>query len=219
MIKFESEIKIILSKLHKSGLLSNCIISGSWAMYFYNKIFEGFVPPIATTDFDIFLPNISKIKPSNISELFLDINYLRHDDYLSGKTHYLSKNGFEIEFLTLPNRTMNGVIKVKALNIGAEALPKLLPIVWNYITVNFEGYDVNIPSPSSYCLQKILINEDRSIDKQIKDIDAIKYVLTYVNASKKYRQEFIDLFNASPKRWQKLIKQTIEKRKLITPIE
>ena len=69
MLRFEKEMNDLIDALHKSDMLSNCIISGSWAMYFYKEIFEGFIPPIATTDFDIFLPSVNKIKSSNIKEL------------------------------------------------------------------------------------------------------------------------------------------------------
>ena len=209
MLRFEKEMNDLLEALHKSGVLSSCIISGSWAMYFYKEIFEGFIPPIATTDFDIFLPNTKRIKTSNITELLVDLNYIRDDDSITGKTKYYSREGFEIEFLTLPNRSMSNVIKVKSLNLGAEALPKMLPIMWNYITVDYKGYKVNVPSPASYCLQKLLINAERSELKKTKDMDAVKYVLGYVATSKKYKDEFLSSLNTAPKKWQKIIKEAI----------
>lgn len=218
MIKFEEEMLKIIKALNDSGLLSKSIVSGSWAMYFYTEIFENFEPQIATTDFDIFLPSTSKIKDGNISQMLIDLDYIRDDDVLTGKTKYYSKEGFEIEFLTLPDRTLKNVILIKGINIGAEALPKLLPITWNYLSVPFHGFKVQIPSPSSYCLQKILINGERNRAKQEKDIVAIKYVLTFINASKKYSDEFVDSFNSSPKKWKKIILGTINKNNLETPI-
>ena len=125
MIEFENKMLDIIDALHRSGLLKDCIISGSWAMFFYKEIFEDFVPPIATTDFDIFLPSVSKIKANNINKLLIDLDYLRDDDSLTGKTKYFSKDGFEIEFLTVPDRTLEHVIKIPAIGIGAEALPKM----------------------------------------------------------------------------------------------
>ena len=77
MIEFENKMLDIIDALHRSGLLKDCIISGSWAMFFYKEIFEDFVPPIATTDFDIFLPSVSKIKANNINKLLIDLDYLR----------------------------------------------------------------------------------------------------------------------------------------------
>lgn len=137
MAKYENKMLEIIDALNKSGLLKNCIISGSWAMFFYKEIFEEFIPPIATTDFDIFLPSVSKIKESNINKLLIDLDYLRDDDCLTGKTKYFSKDGFEIEFLTVPDRSMNNVIIIHSIGIGAEALPKMKVAEWNYITVKY----------------------------------------------------------------------------------
>lgn len=200
----------IIAALHKSGLLKNCIISGSWAMFFYKEVFEGFSPPIATTDFDIFLPSVSKVKECNLNKLLIDLDYLRDDDCLTGKTKYYSKDGFEIEFLTVPDRTMNNVVKISSMGIGAEALPKMKVAEWNYITVKYSGYDVNVPSPASYCLQKLLINKERIETKRVKDIDAIKYILGYVFASTKYREEFKESLKCAPKKWKKAIIEAIE---------
>lgn len=209
MVRFEDKMLEIIDALDKSGLLKNCIISGSWAMFFYKEIFEGFIPPIATTDFDIFLPSVSRIKENNINKLLIDLDYIRDDDSYTGKTKYFSKDGFEIEFLTIPDRTMEHVIRIPAIGIGAEALPKMRIAAWNYISVNYNGYEINVPSPASYCLQKLLINKDRTEDKRTKDIDAIRYILVYIVASKKYKDEFIESFNSAPKKWKKTIKDTM----------
>lgn len=219
MVKYENKILDIIEALDRSGLLRNCIISGSWAMFFYKEIFEDFVPSIATTDFDIFLPKVSKIKEGNINKLLIDLDYLRDDDSLTGKTKYYSKDGFEIEFLTIPDRAMNNVIKIHSIGIGAEALPKMKIAEWNYVTIKYNGYDVNVPSPASYCLQKLLINKERTDAKKAKDIDAVKYILGYVLASNKYRAEFIESFNSAPKKWKKAIIETIEANKLDSLIE
>ncbi len=214
MVKFEEKMLEIIGALHESNLLKDCIISGSWAMFFYKEIFEGFIPPIATTDFDIFLPSVSKIKSGNINKLLIDLDYLRDDDSLTGKTKYFSKDGFEIEFLTLPDRSMNSVIRIKTIGIGAEALPKMKIATWNFITVKYDRYNVNVPSPASYCLQKLLINKERSEDKQIKDIDAVRYILSYIAVSKKYKDEFIESYKSAPKKWKKAIKETLESNDL-----
>lgn len=210
MIRFEDKMIDVIDALHKSNLLKNCIISGSWAMFFYKEVFEGFLPPIATTDFDIFLPSVSKIKEGNINKLLIDLDYLRDDDSLTGKTKYYSKDGFEIEFLTVPDKTLNNVIRIPSIGIGAEALPKMKVAEWNYLTVKYNEYDINIPSPASYCLQKLLINKERSATKKVKDIEAVKYILGFVASSAKYREEFIESLNSAPKKWKKAIIETME---------
>ena len=89
MAKYENKMLDIIEALHKSGLLKNCIVSGSWVMFFYKEIFEGFIPPIATTDFDIFLPNVSKIKEGDINKLLIDLDYVRDDDRPHGQNKIL----------------------------------------------------------------------------------------------------------------------------------
>ena len=96
MIEFETKMINSINALDKEGILQNCIISGSWCMYFYKYIFDSFIPPIATTDLDLFLPSVSKLKDSNISKVLTDLDYHRDDDYLSGKTTFLSKEGFKL---------------------------------------------------------------------------------------------------------------------------
>lgn len=209
MIEYENEMIKIISALKEGNFLSHCVISGSWCMYFYTYIFEEFIPPIATTDLDLFLPSVSKIKDSNLTKILADLDYLREDDCLSGKTKFYSKDGFEIEFLTLPNRTMSNVVKIKANNIGAEALPKMAPAGWNYIQVDFNGLTINVASPVSFVLQKLLINNERKDEyKKQKDLDAIKYVLRFIKASNKYSKELKDSLDTYPKKWKKTILET-----------
>lgn len=114
---------------------------------------------------------------------------------------------------------MNSVIRINSIGISAEALPKMKVAEWNYITVKYNGYDVNVPSPASYCLQKLLINKERSEAKKAKDIDAVKYILRYVVASVKYKEEFIESFNSAPKKWKKAIQETIKATNLSSLIE
>ena len=101
---------------------------------------------------------------------------------------------------------MNNVVVIKACNIGAEALPKMAPAGWNYITVDFSGLSINVASPVSFVLQKLLINNERKPEyKKEKDIDAIKYVLGFIKTSKKYSEELATSLESYPKRWKKTI--------------
>ena len=198
-------MEAILEAFNESKLLSKCIICGSWSMYFYQYIFSGFIPPIATTDIDIFLPDIKHMPCSKLDFLFKKRNYYRNDDLLSGKTIFFSKNGFEIEFLTSSRRDYKDVIYIKELGVGVETLTKLDILKTNYISIKYKDMNINIPSPTTYCIQKILVIKSRTKDKILKDVWSIRYVLNFVNASHKYRHEFLIIFNALPKRWKKEI--------------
>lgn len=185
-------------------------------MYFYQAIFDDFVPPIDTSNFDIFLPNVKKIQPTNFIEQLTNLGYLRSDDCVTARTVFYSQDGFKIEFLTSPDRNMSKVIWIHSIGIGAKTLQNMQPITWNYVTLSYKDYKINVPSPASYCLQKLLINKDRDELKRAKDIEAVRYVLGYVSLSQKYRDEFINSLNNAPKKWQKIIKETMEINNLST---
>ena len=175
-------------------------------MYFYKRIFENFTPRIETTDLDVYLPNPKKATGNNLSENLRKISYIRNSDCITGKTMFLSEEGFSIEFLTIPDRTMSSTIVVPGLSIVTEALPKMAPAGWNYVQVEFDSMVINVVSPVSFVLQKLLIRNERKSDyKKEKDLEAIKYVLGYVKSSNKYNQELIDSLANYPKKWKSTI--------------
>ena len=211
----EKEMINILEALDKGGILTQCIVSGSWCMFFYKYIFEDFLLPVATTDIDIFLPNINKIKKTKVTKALLELDYLRDDDCLTGKTKFTSKSGFELEFLTIPDKTMNNVLIIKGESIGAEALPKMAPAGWNYIQVPLQDLIVNVVSPVSFVLQKLLINKERKDEyKKNKDLEAIKYVLGFIKMSAKYSKELEESLSTYPKKWKKRILETAEENNI-----
>ena len=161
MPEYENEMRRVMKALNEAGALPHCIVTGSWAMYFYKSIFEDFHPRVETTDLDMYLPDPKSAKAENLPMLLRELSYIRSDDTLTGKTTFLSSNGFEIEFLTVPDRTMSPVLRVPGMSIGAEALPKMAPIGWNYVEIEWEGMRLKVASPASFIIQKLLINEER----------------------------------------------------------
>ena len=207
MKSYESEMVNVLKAFNEAGALNDVIVSGSWAMYFYEFIFDNFVPRVETTDLDFYLPNPKRTTGDNISKKLSNYSYQRHNDYITGKTTFLSlESGFSIEFLTLPDRNMTPTINVKGLDVVAEALPKMAPAGWNFIQIKYSNMIVNVVSPVSFVLQKLLINKERKPEsKKAKDIDAAKYVLGFIKTSKKYNDELNKSFNEYPKKWKKTI--------------
>ena len=59
---YEDELLNIIKAFGENGILDNIIIIGSWATYFYVKIFEGFIPSIRTLDVDCYVPMNKNIK-------------------------------------------------------------------------------------------------------------------------------------------------------------
>lgn len=209
MKSYEIEMNNVLKALNKSGALSYCVISGSWAMYFYKYIFDNFIPRVETTDLDIFLPNPKKASSNGLVDELSKLKYIKNTDFVSGKTMFLSDSGFSMEFLTIPNRTMSNTINVPGLSVVAEALPKMAPAGWNIIQLKYNDMLVNVVSPVSFVLQKLLIhNERKSEYKKEKDIDAVKYVFDFINVSQIYKKELKEELEHYPKKWKRTIVQT-----------
>ena len=101
------------------------------------------------------------------------------------------------------------------MSIGAEALPKMAPIGWNFVELDWEGMKVKVASPASFVIQKLLINEERKPEwKRGKDLDAIRYVLIFVKASRKYSEELRESVLSAPRKWRKAIIDTATKNGL-----
>ena len=204
MKNYEIEMLKVLHTLEESQVLSHCVIAGSWAMLFYEKIFEGFEARVETTDMDIILPNPKKASGDSFIEKMRMNHYILHNDYISGKTTFVSSGGFNVEFLTIPDRTMSNTLKVNGLSIVAEALPKMAPAGWNYIQIPYDSMMINVVSPVSFVLQKLLIHNERtSVFKKEKDAEAIRYVIKFVMASPKYSDELRSSLETYPKKWRK----------------
>ena len=209
MIDYEKHFKEVLLTLESEGILNNIIVVGSWCLLLYKYVFSNFEPSIRTTDVDFFVPNPKSIKEKNsVINSLREINYDLVIDCLSNKSIFISHDGFELEFLTRVARDMISTVKLGNTNIYAEALSCTDIFIGNYIVVNYEGLLVKVASPSSYILQKLLVNEQRGEKKQ-KDIESIKTILLFIESSKKYSKELKDLYSALPNKWKKKIDVTL----------
>ncbi|AIO19242.1 hypothetical protein KQ51_01365 [Candidatus Izimaplasma bacterium HR1] len=176
-ISYEDKLLEIIKAFGESGILENVIVIGSWATYFYVKIFVGFIPSIRTLDFDCYIPKTKNIKVlKSVSETLKPINFDQVFDSGTEKSKFISPDGFEIEFLAKLKRNQNNIVKVDSLGVNAEQLGNLELFDKGFITVNFEGCNVKVASPSAYVLQKVLISGKRSEEKKLKDLESINLV-------------------------------------------
>ena len=91
----------------------------------------------------------------------------------------------------------------------------MAPAGWNYIQVEFNGLTVNVTSPVSFVLQKLLINNEWKDEyKKQKDLDAIRYVLSFVKSSNKYSEELKASLDTYPKKWKKTILENASKNNI-----
>jgi len=200
----EERLCEVIRQFGENGLLDSVIVIGSWATYFYQKIYDGFIPTIRTFDVDFYIPNTRNIRvKKTVNEILKPINFDQRFDTDSEKSKFVSPEGFEIEFLTKLVRGECKVVKISSLGVNAETLGNLEIFDRRYITIDFEGHSLKVASPSSYVIQKILIADKRTVEKRKKDLESIRIVLIELNKHKIQIDDFksiIDSFGVKRKR-------------------
>jgi len=217
-IDYEDKLQSVIKAFGDNGILDNIIIIGSWATYFYVKIFDGYIPSIRTLDLDCYIPKTKNIRViKSVGEALKPINFDQIFDYMTEKSKFISPEGFEIEFLAKLKRDKSQIVKVDSLGVNAEQLGNLDIFNEGYIEVDFEGYSVKVASPSAYIMQKILISKKRSEDKYNKDLESIILVYEEVKKNKQHMADFKSIIASLGKNTKKRYKNYIYDNNLEFP--
>ena len=180
-MKENREILIeILSVLNNEELLEKVVIVGSWAVYFYQFIYQDFEVNVRTTDIDFYVPSPTNFKEkSSLIKAFKDINYDLRIDTLTNKVVFFSPDEFELEFITGLTRQNFPTVRLGNTSIYAESLPHLHLFNHYQLKYQFEGMQVTLASPPAYLIQKLLIIHKRK-SKATKDVESLMNVLNYI---------------------------------------
>lgn len=201
----EKQLKSILELFQNEGILSDVILIGSWCLMFYKYIFDSYEPSVRTIDVDFYVPNVKKIKAKNgLIKPLKELNYDVINDVLTHKTTFISPDGFELEFLTKLQRSGLSCVKLGNTDVYAETLSYLDMFLQNYVEIDYYGIQIKVASPSSFVLQKLLVNDVRG-NKKEKDIQAINEVMFYIGLSGKFTEDLKEQFKALPQKWKKRI--------------
>ncbi len=194
---YEEELQGIIKAFGENGILENIIIIGSWATYFYVKIFDGFIPSIRTLDVDCYVPmNKNIVVKKSVKEALKPLNYEQIFDTSTEKNKFISPDGFEIEFLTKLRRNQSTVVKIDSMGVNAETLGNLDIFDYGFIEVDFEGFSVKVASPSVYVMQKILISKKRSNEKFRKDLESLLLVYEEIKKNELHMSQYMTLVNS-----------------------
>lgn len=206
----QKEVLRLLKVLHDNNVLDHVVLVGSWAEYIYaiGGVLPGFTANLRTVDVDFLVKNLRRpTAPIDVASLIREENYEIAHDVLLGTTKFFSTNcSLEVEFL-IPKRG-SGSEQVLQTNLGvvAQSLWHMTAVVNNAITANVLGMKVQVPCPEIYVLTKMIINDVRSPEKQLKDARSIQKLLPYLDYDK-----FAALFDSSTKKEKNSIHKFIQK--------
>ncbi len=180
-------------------------------------------PPLATLDTDVAVPTKLELKDQNIRERLL-ANGFREEflsDHRPPVTHYLlrdSDSAFYAEFLTplvgseygrdgkrKATLTVSGVQSQKLRHLGI-----LLNTPWQLVVDSSSGFPLlearrlQVPNPTSFLAQKILIHSKRSQEDRAKDI--------------LYMHDTLEIFSEKlgqlSEIWQKVLRPTLNAKSI-----
>lgn len=205
----QKEVLHLLKTMNDNGVLDHVVLVGSWAEYVYamGGVLPGFTATLRTIDVDFLVKNLRRpTAPIDVAALAKEEGYSIAHDTLSGTTKLMSPGGLEVEFL-IPKKG-SGSEQVLRTNLGvvAQSLWHMSAIIDNSITVNVLGMKVQVPCPEIYVLTKMIINEDRKPEKQLKDARSVQKLLPYLDYNK------LDaLFACSTKKEKARVRAFVEK--------
>lgn len=205
----QKEVLHLLKILNDNSVLDHVVLVGSWAEYVYamGGVLPGFVAGLRTLDVDFLVKNLRRpTAPIDVAALAKEEGYSIAHDTLSGTTKLMSPGGLEVEFL-IPKKG-SGSEQVLPTNLGvvAQSLWHMTAIIDNSITANVLGMKVQVPCPEIYVLTKMIINDVRKPEKQLKDARSVQKLLPYLDYDK-----MDALFASLTKKEQARIRAFIEK--------
>lgn len=165
--------------------LNRLLIVGGWAhrLYRFDDVAIPEYEPIFTTDTDIALPDDHGAQDNVILDRLRERGFV--EEFLGEDrppvTHYHlgdPRSAFYVEFLTPqgPRRRRERTDTAIIGGVVAQTLPDLEILLIAPVSIRVSDaqgqkqYDVQVPNPVSYLVQKLVIMADRSIKDRAKDI-------------------------------------------------
>lgn len=210
-----------INAFNEIGLLKHVMIIGSWAEYLFPSLFDtDFIPNLTTRDIDFFYRNINLPKEKiDVIQKLNDIGYIY--DEVDGISRFYKEDLLELEFLTrVLGSGTDGKINIKPLGIKSEGL-RVINILANFPReIEVQGLDGNqyniiIPEPAVYVIQKLLTNPVRNPpEKKEKDIVAVKELLYHIEQSEEHKTILKNVYKTLSAKQIKTLKQVCEENQI-----
>ncbi|NLW32966.1 MAG: hypothetical protein GXY77_16105 [Fibrobacter sp.] len=221
MEKFEL-LYSVLSGLHKAGVLTDCVLIGSWCQDFYRLIYNNpfQIPAATTSDADLLLPKKMKFKEAvDVSAIMEQAGFTIEFDRLSGLSKFIHED-FNFEFLTEAGaKNDETVFKFKNLNVITQELRFMgIPLTYNF-AYHFRDIIIRLPEPEAFALHKLIVSQRRKkMDKREKDIAAAQGLFEFFEGKRKHIKRLHQIYQELPKGWQNKIDGTLMKIGLDMPV-
>ncbi len=199
------------------GILANIMIIGSWAEYLYPSLFDSdFYPNLRTRDVDFFYRNVKVPKEKvPLVQKLKEIGYVY--DEVDGISRFYKEDFLELEFLTrVLGAGTERKIKIEPLGITSEGL-RVINILSQFpciVEKRFDDgsmYEITVPEPAAYIVQKILTNPTREPEeKRAKDISAVKELLYHVKNNARHFSKLKEVYNSLSKKQLKILEMVCD---------
>jgi hypothetical protein len=211
----------VLSSLHKAGVLSDCVLIGSWCQDFYRHLWGNpfQIPAATTTDADLLVLKRIKFKRSvDVAAIMQDSDF-KIDFCHNGLMKFIHED-FKFEFLTEAGaKADEEVFTFKNLNLTAQELHFMnIPATYNFV-IPFRDIFIRLPEPEAFALHKLIVSQRRrKVEKREKDLASASGLFDYFSTKEIHRKRLKEILDEFPKGWRKKIDEALEKTGLELPL-
>lgn len=208
----------ILRRFHRTNILNDFVLIGSWCVVFYKDYFVS-VPYIdytalRTRDMDFLISMPDKIKQAvDIPAVLKDLGFVT---VFRGAKGYMKLDHPDliVEFLVPEKgKGTDRPYPLPKLGVNAVALRFLNFLCENTIKIKVEDFYLTLPHPANFALHKFIISKRRiEEDKAIKDRNiGIQILRALINNGES--DTLNKVFKTIPKNWQSRIIRRLEETK------
>ncbi|MGD9678870.1 MAG: GSU2403 family nucleotidyltransferase fold protein [Vulcanibacillus sp.] len=206
------EFNKIISLLDDTGVLKEVTLIGSWAFLLYREKYSNGkeLTPLRTRDIDILVKKGRKVQKPNLRDLF-ESNGFTID--FKGEAGYMIffNEELNIEFLTdLTGRDDDKPYEISEWKINAQKIRYLNILYGNTILVRFDRFNITIPSPTAFAIQKLMILHKRKKIKRERDINQIKQLISLIE-KERLENDLSNIFNKMIPGWRTTLKSNLKK--------
>lgn len=196
----------VLRRLDKAGVLQGMVLVGSWCVHFYKGYFAGAaLSAVRTRDMDFLIPTPPRLKGEvDVAELLKDMGFIT--EFHGDGSISLSHPQLIIDFLVAERgRGTDKPYLVKSLGIKAQALRYISLLSDDTIKVRSDGFDLTLPHPINYALQKLIISgrrahEEKAAKDRLQAVEVLREIVARGDGGKA-RSKFRNL----PAGWRKAV--------------